>query len=288
MKNVYRKGKPFLQRDMSQILIVDDEPTIVELLEEHLRSEGYDTVHAYSGEEALQVFDEVVPDLVILDLMLPGMDGYEVCRLMQGDARLNHIPVIMLTARSAVPNKVMGYQRGADDYIVKPFDPDELSVRIRAQLHHLYHDTVDELSGLPGSQAVEDKIKETMADASRPWAIMYADISNFTSYNESHSFLEGDEMIKIAGQALKGACRQFGNPDDFTGHMGGDKFVYITTQSAAPRIKEAAKRMFNEDTGEFYSPSDREQGYFVTINHQGLMAHVPLCTLEFDIVTSET
>ncbi len=273
---------------MSQILIVDDEPTIVELLEEHLRSEGYDTVHAYSGEEALKVFDNVVPDLVILDLMLPGMDGYEVCRLMQGDARLNHIPVIMLTARSAVPNKVMGYQRGADDYIVKPFDPDELSVRVRAQLHHLYHDTVDELSGLPGSQAVEDKIKETMADITLPWAIMYADISNFTSYNEAHSFLEGDEMIQVAGQALLETSQKTGKVGDFIGHLGGDKFVYITTQDTANKVKTIAQSIFDESTHEFYSPSDREQGYFVTINHQGRMSHVPLCTLVFDVVTRET
>src|SRR5215210_388359 len=136
---------------MSKILIVDDEPTIVELLEEHLQSEGYDTMHAYSGEEALQVLEKNTPDLVILDLMLPGMDGYEVCRLMQLNPRLNHIPVIMLTARSAVHNRVLGYQRGADDYVVKPFDPDELSVRVRAQLHHVYHDAVSELTGLPGS-----------------------------------------------------------------------------------------------------------------------------------------
>lgn len=272
---------------MSQILIVDDEPTIVELLEEHLRSEGYDTIRAYSGEEALKVFDQVVPDLVILDLMLPGMDGYEVCRIMQGDARLNHIPVIMLTARSAVPNKVMGYERGADDYIVKPFDSEELSVRVRAQLHHLYHDTVDELSGLPGSQVVEDKITETMADITQPWAVMYVNIRNFTWYNESHSFLEGDEMIKIAGQALVEAGRKVGKADDFIGHLGGDKLVYITTQDAVDSVKTAAECIFNESTSEFYSPSDREQGYFVTINHQGLMSHVPLCTLEFDVVTSE-
>src|SRR5918997_569228 len=179
---------------MSHILIVDDEPTIVELLEEHLRSEGYDTLHAYSGEEALKVLDRTVPDLVILDLMLPGMDGYEVCRLMQADSRLNHIPVIMLTARSAVPNKVMGYQRGADDYIVKPFDPDELSVRVRAQLHHLYHDSVSELTGLPGAQVVEDKIREWTVKT-EPWAIVYVDVENFTAYNESYSFLEGDEML---------------------------------------------------------------------------------------------
>src|SRR3954452_16445741 len=181
---------------MSKILIVDDEPTIVELLEEHLRSEGYDTSHAYSGEEALQMLERDVPDLVLLDLMLPGMDGYEVCRLMQKDSRLNHIPVIMLTARSAVQNKVLGYQRGADDYVVKPFDPDELSVRVRAQLHHLYHESISELTGLPGSQSVEDIIRERTRGSNQPWAIIYVDIENFTVYNESYSFLEGDELIK--------------------------------------------------------------------------------------------
>src|SRR5438477_11443114 len=167
---------------MSKILIVDDEPTIVELLEEHLRSEGYETMRAYSCEEALQLLGGDVPDLVLLDLMLPGMDGYEVCRLMQKDARLNHIPVIMLTARSAVQNKVLGYQRGADDYVVKPFDPDELSVRVRAQLHHLYHDRVSELTGLPGSHVVEDRIHELTSDTSLPWAILYVDIENFAVY----------------------------------------------------------------------------------------------------------
>jgi PleD family two-component response regulator len=215
------------------------------------------------------------------------MDGYEVCRIMQNDARLNHIPVIMLTARSAVPNKVMGYERGADDYIVKPFDPDELSVRVRAQLHHLYHDTVDELSGLPGSQAVETKINETMARSDTPWAIMYVNISDFTEYNEAHSFLEGDEMIKVAARVLVEARVDARVPEVFIGHMGGDKFVVIGAPGEVGKVKEMAARAFQERTREFYSPSDRDQGYFVTINRQGMMAHVNLCALDFDVVGSE-
>src|SRR5205814_4050088 len=155
--------------------------------------------------------------------MLPGMDGYEVCRLMQKDSRLNHIPVIMLTARSAVQNRVLGYQRGADDYVVKPFDPDELSVRVRAQLHHLYHDRVSELTGLPGSQIVEDKIQELTSDHSQPWAIIYVDIENFTVFNETYSFIEGDELLKVVGKALKDAVREAGDPDGFVGHVGGDE-----------------------------------------------------------------
>jgi diguanylate cyclase (GGDEF)-like protein len=272
---------------MSRILIVDDEPAIVELLEEHLQSEGYETEHAFSGEEALERLEKGAPDLVILDLMLPGMDGYEVCRLMQADARLNHVPVIMLTARSAVPNKVMGYQRGADDYMVKPFDPDELSVRVRAQLHHLYHDSTSELTGLPGPQAVERKIMETTASQGEPWSIVYVDIENFTAYNEAYSFLEGDDMISMAAHAAQQAMQEVGKPGDFIGHMGGDQFVIITHPDRVEGLTGSATRHFQEATSDFYSPTDHEQGYVVTIDHQGHLVRMKLCSLRFDIVNSE-
>jgi diguanylate cyclase (GGDEF)-like protein len=272
---------------MSKILIVDDEPTIVELLEEHLRSEGYETRHAFSGEEALQLLENDVPDLVLLDLMLPGMDGYEVCRLMQKDSRLNHIPVIMLTARSAVPNKVLGYQRGADDYVVKPFDPDELSVRVRAQLHHLYHDRISEVTGLAGSEQVEQQIKERTAQTDKPWAIMYVDIENFNVYNETYSFLEGDELLKMSGRVLTQAVEQEGGPDSFVGHVGGDQFAVVTTPDRVEAIKSAAQSLFDEHAPDFYSPTDREQGYMVNINRQGLLSRTPLCKLTFDVVTSQ-
>jgi diguanylate cyclase (GGDEF)-like protein len=271
---------------MSKILIVDDEPTIVELLEEHLQSEGYDTVHAFSGEEALQLLEHEVPDLVLLDLMLPGMDGYEVCRLMQRDARLNHIPVIMLTARSAVQNRVLGYQRGADDYVIKPFDPDELSVRVRAQLHHLYHEDVSELTGLPGSQVVEDNIQKRMSQDGANWAIIYVDIENFSTYNETYSFLEGDELVKITARSLAQAVKEQGNEGDFLGHISGDQFAIITAPGNVEGIKSTALRLFDEMSEDFYSPSDREQGYMVSINRQGLLSHAKLCSLRFDVVTS--
>ena len=269
---------------MSKILIVDDEPSIVELLEEHLQSEGYDTAHAFSGEEALQVLDQSAPDLIILDLMLPGMDGYEVCRLIQADTRLNHIPVIMLTARSAVPNKVMGYQRGADDYIVKPFDPDELSVRVRAQLHHLYHESISELTGLPGARSVEKTLNE-LTTSSEPWAIIYVDIENFTAYNESYSFIEGDEMIKVAARALSDALKESRRQGDFLGHMGGDQFVVVTEPSCVEEITRTAGALFAELSTDFYTPADREQGYLVTVNRQGLYTQPRLCALHYEVVT---
>lgn len=282
---------------MSKILIVDDEPALVDVLEEHLQSEGYDTVHAYSGEEALATLGKFVPDLVILDLMLPGMDGYEVCRLMQADVRLNHIPVIMLTARDAIPYKVLGYERGADDYIVKPFQPDELSVRVRAQLHHLYHDSVSEMTGLPGAEAIENRISTVLSEDNNKWTIVYVDIANFTAYNESYSFVEGDEMIDMAARALKRAIfspngiMSFEDEDasdrDFVGHTGGDKFTLIVGTERVAQIVETAQKLFTESTAEFYTPTDRQQGYLIVLNRQGVMTHSALCTLRFDVVGSE-
>jgi DNA-binding response OmpR family regulator len=278
---------------MSKILIVDDEAALVDVLEEHLQSEGYETVHAYSGEEALAVLAKFVPDLVILDLMLPGMDGYEVCRLMQSDVRLNHIPVIMLTARDDIPYKVLGYERGADDYIVKPFQPDELSVRVRAQLHHLYHDSVSEMTGLPGPEAIESRINAAMADHSGDWVILYADIASFGAYNERYSYVDGDEMIDVAALSLQRAIQEVSgksengehdtpNGEDFVGHTGGDKFTLVVRAKNADRIMERAQRLFTEGTTDFYNPADRRQGYLMIINRQGKPTQAELCTLRFE------
>ena len=272
---------------MSKILVVDDEPTIVELIEESLHIEGYDTVRAYSGEEALEQLARNPPDLVLLDLMLPGMDGYEVCRQMQKDVRLSQIPVIMLTARSAVADKVAGYQKGADDYITKPFDTEELLVRVRAQLHHLYHDPVSEITGLAGSEVVEREILRRTSNPSEPWTIIYVDIDHFTVYNEVYSYLEGDEMIKLAARVLRDVIASVGNPGDFVGHMGGDNFVIVTTPDRTESIQQLAHARFNAAVPDFYSPTDRSQGYVVSINHEGNLAQTPLATLSFDVVDNE-
>jgi len=272
---------------MSKILVVDDEPTIVELIEESLRMDGFETARAYSGEEALETLAKDPPDLVLLDLMLPGMDGYEVCRQMQKDVRLSQIPVIMLTAKSAVTDRVAGYQKGADDYITKPFDAEELLVRVRAQLHHLYHEDTNELTGLPGSAAVEHAIERRTSHPDDDWSLVYIDVENFTVYNEVYSYLEGDEMIKVAGQAIRDAVVQQGQDSDFVGHMGGDNFVVVTTPDRTAAICQAAAERFDGLVPDFYSPTDRNQGYVVSISHEGNLVQTPLARLSFDIVDND-
>ncbi len=127
----------------SRILVVDDDHAIAEMVGIVLRGKGFDVVTAPDGASALDAFDRVGPDLVLLDLMLPGMDGIEVCRELR---RRSGVPVIMLTARSDTSDVVEGLEAGADDYLTKPFEPDELVARIRARVRRAAAPTTERLS----------------------------------------------------------------------------------------------------------------------------------------------
>lgn len=116
------------------VLIVEDDPDVTHLLTFHLHRQGYEVGHADDGQEALNAVFECRPDLVILDLMLPKLDGFEVCRMLKASPVARHIPILMLTARSETIDKVKGFDLGASDYMTKPFDIAELLARVRALL----------------------------------------------------------------------------------------------------------------------------------------------------------
>jgi DNA-binding response OmpR family regulator len=139
----------------SKILVVDDNVDNVELLTKRLKASGYRTCEAYDGEQALEKIEEEEPDLVILDLMLPKLDGFEVCRRLKSDERKRFIPVIMLTAKREVPDKIRGLDTGADDYVTKPFNPRELMARVKRLLA---------LRSSHEKRVTEAKIKEAIGE----------------------------------------------------------------------------------------------------------------------------
>ena len=129
---------------MTKILVVDDDRHIAELISLYLRKEGFDTMEAYNGREAVEIFPVYAPFLVLLDLMLPGMDGYQVCEEIR---RVSSVPIIMLTAKGETFDKVRGLELGADDYIVKPFEPNELVARVKAVLRRYEKKDNDDSKG---------------------------------------------------------------------------------------------------------------------------------------------
>lgn len=122
---------------MVKILVVEDEETLLHNLTDKLRAEGFTVVTANEGESGLQKIRAEVPDLIILDIMLPGLDGLSICRMVRHDANTSHIPIIMLTARGTEVDKIVGLESGADDYIVKPFGLGEFLARVRAVLRRI-------------------------------------------------------------------------------------------------------------------------------------------------------
>ena len=128
-------------KDKTQIMIVDDDPNIAQLVKLYLEKDGYDTVAYGRGDEALAAFRQNPPSLMILDIMLPGMDGWQVCRAVR---QISQIPIIMLTAKEETFDKVLGLELGADDYITKPFDSKEMAARVKAVLRRTMGQTEEE------------------------------------------------------------------------------------------------------------------------------------------------
>ncbi len=120
--------------------------------------------------------------------------------------------------------------------------------------------------------------------ADEPWSIIYVDIDSFREYNEAYSFLEGDEIIRLAGKVLEDSVKKYGNASDFIGHIGGDDFAIISTPDKVQAITDAATQAFKTAVPRYYSPTDRQQGYIVAVDHSGAQRKVPMAALSFDVV----
>lgn len=209
------------------LLVVDDDPFIARLLEIELKAAGYDVRVASDGEQALSAAQERPPQLVLADVMMPNMDGFELTRQLRQDPRTATVSVIMLTARGLSADKLEGFAIGADDYIVKPFDTPELLARIRGVLNRASDKrSLSPMTGLAGNVAIEDEI-EGLVSREEPFSVLYVDLDRFKAYNDRYGFLRGDEAIRETGRVIGEAARQIVGTETFVGHAGGDDFVVV-------------------------------------------------------------
>jgi diguanylate cyclase (GGDEF)-like protein len=270
---------------VSRILIVDDDQDIARILRFRLEKKGYDCVLASNGVEALEVLDNVHPDLVLLDVMMPKMDGFTACREIRRRNASARIPIIMLTAKAGTSDKVNGISEGADDYVVKPFEFDELLARIQMILRRtLENMSANPLTGLPGNQVITRQIEAAIATGT-PFAACYADIDHFKAYNDEYGFEAGDQVIKRLAEILSGVVR--GRGSSFLGHIGGDDFLFLVDmQSFDDACREIIER-FDASIPGYYKPEHRQQGYIESISRQGDRVRYPLMALSIGVVTSE-
>jgi diguanylate cyclase (GGDEF)-like protein len=269
------------------LLVVDDDPFIARLLEIELKAAGYDVRVASDGEQALTAAQERPPQLVLADVMMPNMDGFELTRRLRQDPRTATVSVIMLTARGLSADKLEGFAIGADDYIVKPFDTPELLARIRGVLNRA-SDTrsLSPMTGLAGNVAIEDEIEGRVSRA-EPFAILYIDLDRFKAYNDRYGFLRGDEAIRETGRVIGEAAEQVVGVDTFVGHAGGDDFVVVVPPEQATDAAQKIIQSFDEMVPTLYDLDDRTNGYVEVTNRRGDLQRYPLITLSIGVASTE-
>jgi PleD family two-component response regulator len=251
----------------------------------NLELAGFRVLAAADGPSALALLDEHLPDVVLLDVMLPMMDGYATLGRIRRHATASHVPVIVLTGRGDSTDPVKSLEAGADDFIARPFSPQEMLARVRAKVRRANVDSsLQPLTRLPGNIAIEHEVRSRF-EQRLPWAVIYADIDNFKAYNDAYGFARGDEAIKLVASTMAETIKQSGGDTDFLGHIGGDDFIIVTEPLRAETLARAIATNFDRDVPRLYDAVDRNRGWIASRDRRGNAMKFPLMSLSLAIVT---
>jgi diguanylate cyclase (GGDEF)-like protein len=268
------------------ILVVDDDPDIARFVEVNLRSVGYDVVVASDGEEALRRAEELQPDLMLLDVMMPRVDGFEVAQRVRRNPRTANSSIIMLTAKALTSDRVLGLTSGADDYIIKPFDPIELLARVKTTLRRARDmKNLSPLTGLPGNIRIQDEIQRQVEEE-HPFAVLYCDLDNFKAYNDHYGFVKGDRVITATARLLQETLSEFSKNEGFVGHVGGDDFVVVLPPDFAEDVAKRICDRFGDEVSSFYDRDDLERGFVEVEDRKGLPQKFGLIAISVGIATT--
>jgi diguanylate cyclase (GGDEF)-like protein len=270
-----------------KILIVDDDPDILDVLRITLETEGYEVIEGHDGQEALDIIKKTTPDLLITDFKMPKIGGDEVCRLLKQDILVQHMPIIMLTGKGDVTDKVHGINAGADDYIVKPFEPQELVARVKMVLRRTARDLdANPLTKLPGNVSILNEIQGRI-DRDELFSVCYIDLDKFKAFNDKYGFEKGDEVIKNTARILINAVQESGTLHDFIGHIGGDDFVIVTAPDKSEGLCKNIISKFDSMVPNLYTKEDREKGYIIAKDRQGQAKKIHFLSISIGIVNNE-
>ena len=268
---------------MSFVLVVDDDADIARFVELNLRLEGFEVGIAKDSVEALAAIHEAMPDLVLLDVMMPGVDGVELTRQLRADPITSNLPIILLTAKQRSADRVAGLTAGADDYIVKPFDTPEMVARVRSNLRrNAEMRSVSPLTGLPGNYRIEQEIARRLA-TDEHLAVCHVDLDHFKAFNDAYGFLRGDDVIMLLAGVLQRIARSTERPSPFVGHIGGDDFVVLAYPEHAEAVCESILEAFDASVMALHDADDVAKGHVEVRDRQGVRRHYPLVSVSVGI-----
>jgi DNA-binding response OmpR family regulator len=221
-----------------KILIVEDDLDVADMLNAYFRVQGYEVFTVNWGEDGVRAAMTSRPDLMILDIRLPDIDGYEVARRVRTDRKTSDIPIIFLTEKRDRADRLHGLELGADDYITKPFDVQELRLRVRNALRRANQDTLtNPVTGLPEGTMVDEKLNDCLSKDG--WALLAISLENLDSFREHYGFVASDDVLRAVSLMINNAMRDAGSVDDF--------------------IEERIRTRLEQSLDYFYPIKDRDQ-----------------------------
>jgi len=242
-----------------KILIVEDDPDTATMLGAYFEAQGYKALTASWGNDALKLVQETVPDLIIQDVRLPDIDGYQVVSELRKNMRTSHTPIIFLTGRKEQADKIAGLELGAVDYITKPFDMQELSLRVRNALRRAsYASLVNPVTGLPDQQVTESRLQECLGLGR--WAVILVSIAGLEAFSEAYGFVAGDDVLRAISVILSNIVDDAGTPEDFIGHADRASFVLLTQENKAQDIRDRLASRLEKAFPYFYPLQAVESG----------------------------
>lgn len=225
---------------LKKIVVAEDDDSIAHMVNMALGDAGFLCLRARDGDEALRLVKHHDPDLLVLDVMMPRVDGFEVARRLKGDVMWSRTPILMLTALSGVENQVQGIDAGADSYMSKPFDLREFGARVKALVRASRRERDrNPTTNLPGSRAIDEEIENALR-AGRKTHVLHVDILNFDSYADAVGVQRSEETVRAMGQLLLDAARQASGGGAFVGHVGGSDFIAIVAPEHAQAMVDGA------------------------------------------------
>ncbi len=249
-----------MAEDKPTLLIVEDDADVAEMVTAYFRVQGYEVFAVNWGEDALKACRNNHPDLIILDIRLPDIDGFEVARRLRGNQRTQDIPIIFLTEKRERADRMQGLELGADDYITKPFDIQELRLRVRNALRRTVPSSLtNPVTGLPEGALVDERLRECLAGGD--WALLLIAIDNFGEFREAYGFVASDDVQRAIGLMVHNAMRDVGGSNDFIGQFGPTEYILVTQPASLTALADRIRSRLDQSLDYFYPLKDRsDQG----------------------------
>ncbi|MDZ4670585.1 MAG: response regulator [Phototrophicales bacterium] len=245
--------------DKPQILIVEDDLDLSEMLSAYFRVQNYEVLTAAWGKEALDIARDNHTDLIVLDIRLPDIDGYEVCRQLRTQRQTQDTPIIFLTEKRDRVDKLQGLELGVVDYITKPFDIQELRLRVRNAISRVNRQAlVNPVTDLPEGQMVEERLTGLLTSTDK-WTILQMSINSLGRFREMYGFVAADDVLRAVTLMIRNAVREHGGADDYIGHIGAEDFIIVTQTGNVNEIRDRIQKRIEQSREYFYPLKDREK-----------------------------